>query len=145
MTRHPYQSSVEPLMCGHMTATDSPAADPDTNGGSQRRGLGVDVGGSGVKGGIVDLTTGQLIGERFKILTPHPATPEAVSKTVADVVRHFEWTDRVGVTYPGVVTNGVVRTAANVDKGWIGCSASDIISNELGGQQVTVLNDASCC
>ena len=129
-------------MCGHMTATDSPAADPATNGGTQRRGLGVDVGGSGVKGGIVDLDTGQLIGERFKILTPQPATPEAVSKTVADVVRHFEWTDRVGVTYPGVVTDGVVRTAANVDKGWIGCNASEIISKELGGQRVTVLNDA---
>ena len=66
-----------------MTATDSPAADPSTNGGSQRRGFGVDVGGSGVKGGIVDLDTGQLIGERFKIATPHPATPDPVSKPVA--------------------------------------------------------------
>ncbi len=81
-------------MCGHMTATDSPAADPSTNGGSQRRGLGVDVGGSGVKGGIVDLDTGQLIGERFKLATPQPATPEAVSKTVAAVVREFGWTDK---------------------------------------------------
>ena len=58
-----------------MTATDSPAADPATNGGSQHRGFGVDVGGSGVKGGIVDLDTGQLIGERFKLATPQPATP----------------------------------------------------------------------
>ena len=103
-------------MCGHMTATDSPAADPSTNGGSQRRGFGVDVGGSGVKGGIVDLDTGLLIGERFKLATPQPATPEAVSKTVAAVVREFGWTDKVGVTYPGVVVDGIVRTAANVDK-----------------------------
>ncbi len=66
-----------------MTATDSPAADPSTNGGPQRRGFGIDVGGSGVKGGIVDLDTGLLIGERFKLPTPQPATPEAVSKTIA--------------------------------------------------------------
>ncbi len=125
-----------------MTATDSPAADPSTNGGSQHRGFGIDVGGSGVKGGIVDLDTGLLIGDRFKILTPQPATPQAVSKTIADVVRHFGWTDKVGVTYPGVVTDGIVRTAANVDKAWIGVNAEEAIGKELNGQQVTVLNDA---
>ena len=125
-----------------MTATDSPAADPSTNGVSQRRGFGVDVGGSGVKGGIVDLDTGQLIGDRFKLLTPQPATPDAVSKTIAAVVREFGWTDKVGVTYPGVVTGGIVRTAANVDKGWIGVNASEAIGKELNGQPVTVLNDA---
>ena len=125
-----------------MTATDSPAADPSTNGGPQRRGFGIDVGGSGVKGGIVDLDTGQLIGERFKLETPQPATPEAVSKTVAAVVREFGWTEKVGVTYPGVVTDGIVRTAANVDKGWIGCNASGFYSKALGGQNVIVLNDA---
>ena len=59
-----------------MTDTDSPTADPSTNGGGQRRGFGVDVGGSGVKGGIVDLDTGELIGDRFKLDTPQPATPE---------------------------------------------------------------------
>lgn len=125
-----------------MTATDSPAADPSTNGGSQRRGFGVDVGGSGVKGGIVDLETGRLIGERFKLATPQPATPEAVAKTIADVVAHFEWKGPLGVTYPGVVTDGIVRTAANVDKGWIGVNARDVITSRLDGQQVTVLNDA---
>ena len=120
-----------------MTATDTPSAEP-----SQHRGFGVDVGGSGVKGGIVDLDTGALIGERFKLDTPQPATPEAVAKTVAAVVREFGWTGGLGVTYPGVVTDGIVRTAANVDKGWIGTSARDVISAELDGQQVTVLNDA---
>ena len=127
-----------------MTATDKPAADPEGDGsqGSQRRGFGVDVGGSGVKGGIVDLDTGQLIGERFKLLTPQPSTPDAVSDTVAEVVRHFGWTGSLGVTYPGVVTNGIVRTAANVDKAWIGTNADDVISAKLNGQAVTVLNDA---
>jgi polyphosphate glucokinase len=61
---------------------------------------------------------------------------------VAAVVREFGWTDKVGVTYPGVVTEGVVRTAANVDKAWIGCNASEFFGKELGGQRVTVLNDA---
>jgi polyphosphate glucokinase len=125
-----------------MTATDSPAADPATNGGSQRRGFGIDVGGSGVKGGIVDLDTGQLIGERFKLPTPQPATPEAVAETIAAVVREFKWTDRLGVTYPGVVTDGIVQTAANVDKGWIGVNAQQVIASALDGQEVTVLNDA---
>jgi polyphosphate glucokinase len=124
-----------------MTATETPPADPSTNG-SSRRGFGVDVGGSGVKGGIVDLETGALIGERFKLPTPQPATPDGVAKTVAAVVREFGWTGSLGVTYPGVVTDGTVRTAANVDKGWIGTSARDVISAELDGQPVTVLNDA---
>lgn len=124
-----------------MTAPDTPAAEA-AGGPSQRRGFGVDVGGSGVKGGIVDLDTGQLIGERFKLPTPQPSTPEAVAKTVAAVVREFGWTGSLGVTYPGVVTSGVVRTAANVDKGWIGVNAAEVISAELGGAHVTVLNDA---
>ena len=109
---------------------------------SAHRGFGVDVGGSGVKGGIVDLDTGLLIGERFKLPTPQPSTPEAVAKTIADVVDHFAWEGRVGVTYPGVVTEGLVRTAANVDKGWIGTDAQDVIGKALGGRSVTVLNDA---
>lgn len=118
-----------------MTGTEASTA-------GQRRGFGVDVGGSGVKGGIVDLDTGQLIGERYKVLTPQPATPAAIAKTVAEVVRHFDWTGPLGVTYPGVVVNGVVQTAANVDKSWIGTDADDVISAALGGQRVTVLNDA---
>ncbi|ETW25403.1 polyphosphate--glucose phosphotransferase [Mycobacterium gastri] len=108
----------------------------------QRRGFGIDVGGSGIKGGIVDLDTGQLIGDRIKLLTPQPATPSAVAKTIAEVVHGFGWTGPLGVTYPGVVTHGIAQTAANVDKSWIGTNASEIIGAELGGQEVTVLNDA---
>ncbi|BBX36522.1 polyphosphate glucokinase [Mycolicibacterium mageritense DSM 44476 = CIP 104973] len=125
-----------------MTAIDTPNTDSAGDSGGQRRGFGVDVGGSGVKGGIVDLGTGQLIGERFKLDTPQPSTPEAVAKTVAAVVREFGWTGPLGVTYPGVVTNGIVRTAANVDHGWIGVNAAEVIGAELDGQSVTVLNDA---
>ena len=118
-----------------MTGTE-----PSTAG--QRLSFGVDVGGSGVKGGVVDLDTGLLVGERYKLLTPQPATPAAIAKTVAEVVEHFKWTGPLGVTYPGVVVNGVVQTAANVDKSWIGTDADDVISAAVGGQRVTVLNDA---
>ena len=111
-------------------------------GSTQRRALGIDVGGSGVKGAIVDLDTGQLLGERFRLETPQPATPQAVTSTVAEVVRHFDWTGPVGVTYPGVVVNGVVQTAANVDSSWIGTNVADQMSAALGGQKVVVLNDA---
>lgn len=116
-----------------MTGSDSSA---------QRRGFGIDVGGSGVKGGIVDLDTGALIGDRFKLATPQPATPEAVAETVAAVTREFGWEGPLGVTYPGVVQGGVVRTAANVDKAWIGTNVNEVFTRALDGQQVTVLNDA---
>ena len=127
-----------------MTSADSTTAAPATGGTETppRRGFGVDVGGSGIKGGIVDLETGDLVGDRYKLLTPHPATPSAVAETIAAVVNEFGWTGPLGVTYPGVVTNGIVRTAANVDKSWIGINARDVISAELDGQEVVVLNDA---
>lgn len=122
-----------------MTETSPSSSNDD---GSPRRGFGVDVGGSGVKGGIVDLDTGQLIGERFKLPTPQPSTPDSVAKTIAEVVEKFGWEGGLGVTYPGVVTDGIVRTAANVDKGWIGTNAQEVISAALGGRKITVLNDA---
>lgn len=128
-----------------MTTADSTTDNPGSgaaDGSAPRRGFGIDVGGSGIKGGIVDLDTGQLIGDRIKLLTPQPATPSAVAKTIAEVVTAFGWTGPLGVTYPGVVTHGVVQTAANVDKSWIGTNAREIIGAELDGQEVTVLNDA---
>ncbi|RFZ03805.1 Polyphosphate glucokinase [Mycobacterium marinum] len=123
-----------------MTSTDPMA---QTAGAAQpHRGFGIDLGGSGIKGAIVDLDTGQLIGERIKLATPQPATPSAVAKTIAEVVDRFGWTGPLGVTYPGVVTHGIVQTAANVDKSWIGTNAREVISAELNGQDVTILNDA---
>lgn len=130
-----------------MTTSDSTADTLSTDTSmvgatSQRRGFGVDVGGSGIKGGIVDLDTGQLIGDRIKLLTPQPATPSAVAKIIAEIVNGFGWAGPLGVTYPGVVTRGIIQTAANVDKSWIGTNARDVISAKLGSQDVTVLNDA---
>ena len=113
-----------------------------TAASTARQALGVDVGGSGVKGAIVDLDTGQLVGERFRIETPQPATPEAVTQAVAEVVRHFDFNGPLGVTYPGVVVDGVVHTAANVDRSWIGTNVAQAYSQALDGRPVTVLNDA---
>ncbi|WP_329379778.1 polyphosphate--glucose phosphotransferase [Streptomyces sp. NBC_01351] len=104
--------------------------------------MGVDIGGSGIKGAPVDLARGDLAQERHKVLTPQPATPEGVAGCVAEVVGAFSWSGPVGVTFPGVVTNGITRSAANVDKGWVGVDAAALLSRKLGGLPVTVLNDA---
>ncbi|MGW0709045.1 polyphosphate--glucose phosphotransferase [Streptomyces sp. NPDC002643] len=105
--------------------------------------FGVDIGGSGIKGAPVDLDRGDLADERFKVLTPHPATPDAVADGVKQVVDHFGWTGPVGITFPGVVTGGsTIRTAANVDKGWIDVDARALLGERLGGLPVTVVNDA---
>lgn len=101
----------------------------------------MDIGGSGIKGAPVDLDRGDLAQERHKVLTPHPATPEDVAGCVAEVVGHFDWQGPVGITFPGVVTSGLTRTAANVDKGWIDLDARTLLGDKLG-LPVTVLNDA---
>ncbi|MGW9494667.1 polyphosphate--glucose phosphotransferase [Streptomyces prasinus] len=105
--------------------------------------FGVDIGGSGIKGAPVDLDKGDLAQERCKVLTPRPATPDAVADGVKEVVGHFGWTGPVGVTFPGVVTDGTtIRSAANVDKSWIGTDARVLLGDRLGGLPVTVVNDA---
>ncbi|GAA3852005.1 ROK family protein [Saccharothrix violaceirubra] len=108
------------------------------------RGFGVDIGGSGIKGGLVDLETGTLDGERLRVTTPQPSTPDAVADVVAEIVAKFDWTGPVGVTLPCVVKHGVAHTAANVDKGWIGTDAAALFARRLGRptEDVVVLNDA---
>ncbi|GHC48713.1 polyphosphate--glucose phosphotransferase [Streptomyces flavofungini] len=104
--------------------------------------FGVDIGGSGIKGAPVDLERGDLAQERHKVLTPQPATPEGVVEGVREVVEHFGWTGPVGATFPGVIMDGAARTAANVDKSWIGTDIRALVSERIGGAPVTVLNDA---
>ncbi|HEY2075630.1 MAG TPA: ROK family protein [Streptosporangiaceae bacterium] len=103
--------------------------------------LGVDIGGSGVKAAPVDTTTGELMAERQKFETPQPSTPEAVTEVVKKLVTAFSWTGPAGITFPGVVAGGVIRTAANLDHGWLGVDAVKAFG---GGSKlsVTVLNDA---
>ncbi|MFI2752400.1 polyphosphate--glucose phosphotransferase [Cellulomonas sp. P22] len=105
--------------------------------------FGVDIGGSGIKGAPVDLGTGEFSGERVRIPTPQPATPEAVARTVAEVVDAFHLPSElpVGVTFPAVMLHGVAQSAANVDKSWIGTDVEDVIS-QATGRQVVAVNDA---
>jgi polyphosphate glucokinase len=105
------------------------------------RGFGVDIGGSGVKGAPVDLDTGTLAGERVRLPTPEPSTPDAVAKLVAEIVGSSGWSGPLGVTVPAVVTHGVTRTAANIDGAWIGAEAGTLL-REATGCHVTVVNDA---
>jgi polyphosphate glucokinase len=104
--------------------------------------FGVDIGGSGIKGCTVDLAEGQLIGERVRIDTPQPSTPDAVYAVVADLVGQFGWEKEVGVTFPGVMKKGVAHTAANVDKSWIGTDIDVDLERLLPGGPVQTLNDA---
>jgi len=104
--------------------------------------LGIDIGGSGVKGAPVDITTGQLMGERYRIPTPQPATPEAVVNVILQIVEHFNWQGKpIGCGYPGVVKRGVTHTAANVDDAWIGFNLGGELQHH-NKAEVTVLNDA---
>jgi polyphosphate glucokinase len=103
--------------------------------------MGIDIGGTGIKGAPVDVTKGELVGERHRILTPQPATPKAVADVVGQVIEHHNWHGSVGATFPAVVKNGVTLSAANVDKEWIGADADKIFTERLG-LPVLVLNDA---
>jgi polyphosphate glucokinase len=105
--------------------------------------IGIDFGGSGIKAAPVDLTTGEFSAERERIDTPEESTPEAVAKVMAELLERFEGHDSpVGVTIPGVVRkSGVVASAANIDKSWIGTDADDLLGEVLG-RSVRVINDA---
>ena len=103
--------------------------------------LGIDIGGTGVKGAPVDTTKGVLLAERLRLPTPKPSTPRAVADVVAQITRHFGWKARAGCGFPGVVQNGVVLTAANVSKKWIGVAA-DTLLKETTGCDFVPMNDA---
>src|SRR5215210_1986625 len=106
--------------------------------------LGIDIGGSGIKGAPVDLTVGELIVDRLKIATPEQSTPQNVAKVVGQIVDHFA--DQIGdgplgVTIPAVVTHGKTRSAANIDKSWIDAEAEKIFEDRLG-RDILLVNDA---
>jgi polyphosphate glucokinase len=107
-----------------------------------RVGFGIDFGGSGIKGAPVDLDRGEFAAERVRIRTPDPSTPEAVADVLADLLAQFpDASGPVGVTVPGVVDAGVVRSAANIDRSWIGTDADVLFTDRLG-VEVHVVNDA---
>ncbi len=103
--------------------------------------LGIDIGGSGIKGAPVDTAQGKLLAERVKLETPHPALPDAVAKTVAQVAEAFSWTGPAGITFPGVVVDGVTHTAANLDPAWVGLDTRALFSQATGLSPV-LINDA---
>ena len=103
--------------------------------------LGVDIGGTGIKAAPVDMTTGTLVADRVKLATPQPAEPGAVAAIVRDLVAGFGWTGPAGIAFPGVIRDGITRTAANLDPAWIGLAARALFGKATG-LQVSLINDA---
>lgn len=104
--------------------------------------LGIDIGGSGIKGAVVNIKTGELITERTRIVTPQPAVPQAVADTVAELVQQIGWEGGpIGCGFPAIIKKGVAKSAANIDDAWIGTNAEKLFS-KITGCPVAVLNDA---
>lgn len=103
--------------------------------------LGIDIGGTGIKGALVDISTGVMETDRLRIPTPSPAKPHMVAGVVAQIARQFEWKGPMGCGFPGVVRRGVTLTAANVHKQWIGLNAAHLFS-QTTGCGVVIVNDA---
>src|SRR4051812_19199711 len=103
--------------------------------------LGIDVGGTGIKGAPVDLETGHLVAERHRVLTPRSGTPEDVAAAIGQIARHFEWSGPFGCTLPMVVKKGIVTSRGNMAREWIGLDAPRLL-HRVTGLQAAVLNDA---
>lgn len=104
--------------------------------------LGIDIGGSAVKGAPVDTTTGKLLGERFKIETPTNLTPAEMGKAVAQIAKQFDWKGHIGVGFPGVIHGGKILTSANLDKKFVGCDGQKLFAKATGCT-VSLTNDAA--
>jgi polyphosphate glucokinase len=102
--------------------------------------LGIDIGGNGMKAAIVDIDKGTFIGDRKRIKTPQPATPEAMNKVVKQLQKHFNWTGKIGIGFPAAIVNGIVKTASNIDDIWIGQAINEMFSKTTNCQ-VSVMND----
>lgn len=106
-----------------------------------KRVLGVDVGGSGIKGAPVDIVRGEMLGERLRLETPQPATPQSVAATFAELVKMHEWKGPIGCGFPAIVRQGKAMSAANIDPSWIGVNIQELFE-EVSGSPVCVINDA---
>ncbi|NLF51363.1 MAG: ROK family protein [Leptolinea sp.] len=103
--------------------------------------LGLDIGGSGIKGALVNVTTGSLSSDRYRLPTPEEARPDDVAQTISKIVKHFSYKGVIGVGFPAVVHHGVAYSAANIDKSWIGTDVSKLLTQDTGCKSY-VLNDA---
>lgn len=124
--------------CGKKNSVDTLAGEED---GTLMEVLGIDIGGSGIKGAVVNTTGGELLTEPRRLLTPQPSTPQAMAVTVAELVKHFNWQGPIGCGFPSVVKNGVIHTAANISEEWIGVDAAKTF-REATSCEVVVINDA---
>ena len=103
--------------------------------------LGVDIGGSGIKGAVVNTETGELLSEKIRLATPQPATPEAVAGTLRELASKFSDYEAIGCGFPATVHHGIAFTAANIDQTWINTPVEKLFTETLG-RPVFVLNDA---
>ena len=103
--------------------------------------LGIDIGGSGIKGAIVDVASGELASERIRIATPTPSTPEAVTAAVVELVQQLDWKGPIGCGFPAIIQNGVAKSAANIDATWIDTDVRQLLQSATGCL-CTVINDA---
>ena len=103
--------------------------------------LGIDIGGTGIKGALVNVKTGKLTKERFRIKTPHPAKPDAIAEVIEQIAKHFDYSGPTGITFPAIVKDGVIFSATNVDESWINFDAAKLFQRHLGCP-VSLLNDA---
>ena len=103
--------------------------------------LGIDVGGTGIKGALVNTETGELTSKRRRIPTPSPATPEAVAETIKKLILHFKWKGAVGCGFPTALKNGKCLTGGNLHKDWKGLNVEDFFK-EKTGNSFTIVNDA---
>lgn len=104
--------------------------------------LGIDIGGSAIKGAPVETRTGRLLGERFKIETPVNLSPTEMADAAGMIAAHFKWRGPVGIGFPGVIHGGNILTSANLDKAFIGCDGKRLFSRVIG-RPVALINDAA--
>ncbi len=103
--------------------------------------LGIDVGGTGIKGAIVNIETGELVSEKHRIPTPKGAMPSDVAEEIAEMVNHFNWKGKVGCGFPSIISHGKVMSASNIHKSWIGIQADDLFKQHTG-LDFKIVNDA---
>lgn len=103
--------------------------------------LGVDIGGTGMKGALIDINTGEMMTERFRLSTPSPATPKAMAETFKGIIEHFEYQGPIGCGFPAVIKGNRALTAANIDKAWIGKNVGEYFGSSKDSP-IFVLNDA---
>ncbi|MGB2127986.1 MAG: polyphosphate--glucose phosphotransferase [Flavicella sp.] len=103
--------------------------------------LGIDIGGTGIKGAIVDIETGTLVTEKFRVPTPLGACPKDIAIQVGVICKHFNWKGKVGCGFPAIIANGIAKSCGNIDESWLGIDVGALF-HEVTGLDFYVANDA---